>query len=127
MNGVYVAHDSALGDGVTLAAGVRLAGHVSVGAGTNVGMGAVVHQRRRIGFGAMIGMGAVVTRDIPPCALAYGSPARVHGANRVGMARAGIGEPVIDAWEGALRDAGSYDRLVAEVTDVDALREWAVA
>jgi UDP-N-acetylglucosamine acyltransferase len=53
-------------------------------------MGAIVHQRRVIGGLAMIGMGAVVTRDVPPAALAYGNPCRVHGANRVGMERAGV-------------------------------------
>jgi acetyltransferase-like isoleucine patch superfamily enzyme len=30
--------------------------------------------------GALIGSGSVVTRDIPPRAIAYGSPARPHRA-----------------------------------------------
>jgi UDP-N-acetylglucosamine acyltransferase len=40
----------------------------------------------------MIGMGSVVTRSVPPFALAYGSPARVRGANEVGMRRKGIAD-----------------------------------
>ncbi len=37
----------------------------------------IVLPGRRIGHGAVIGAGSIVTRDIPPCALAVGSPARV--------------------------------------------------
>lgn len=92
MNKVYIAHDCELADLVTIAAGVGLGGHVRVGAGANVGLGAQVHQRRVIGPGAMVGMGAVVTRDVPPHARAFGSPARVHGVNAVGLERAGIAD-----------------------------------
>jgi UDP-N-acetylglucosamine acyltransferase len=97
MAGAYVAHDGDLGDGVTLAAGAALAGHVEIGGGANVGMGVTVHQRRVVGPGAMVGMGAVVTRDLPPFARAFGTPARVHGANTVGMARAGIDAATVRA------------------------------
>ncbi|MDQ3735193.1 MAG: UDP-N-acetylglucosamine acyltransferase [Actinomycetota bacterium] len=90
MNKVYVGHDGRIGDTVTMAAGAGLGGHVTVGAGANLGLGATVHQRRRIGAGTMVGMGAVVTRDLPPFAMAYGNPARIRGANRVGMQRAGF-------------------------------------
>jgi UDP-N-acetylglucosamine acyltransferase len=104
LNRVYVAHDCQLGDRVTLSAGVSLGGHILVGAGVNVGMNAVVHQRRVIGPGAMVGMGSAVTKDIPPYALAYGNPVRLHGVNKVGMSRAGIEDAVID-------------RLAAEYSD----------
>jgi UDP-N-acetylglucosamine acyltransferase len=97
MNKCYIAHDDVLGDGVTMASGTTLGGHVQVGSGANLGMGAVVHQRRVIGPLAMVGMSAVVTRDVPPAALAYGNPCRVHGANRVGMQRAGVGAQAIAA------------------------------
>jgi UDP-N-acetylglucosamine acyltransferase len=90
MNHVHVGHDSLIDDDATLSAGATLAGHVVVGAGANVGLSCALHQRRVVGPGAMVGMGAVVTRDIPPYATAFGSPARVRGANEVGMARAGL-------------------------------------
>lgn len=90
MNGVYVGHDGDVGDEVTMAAHVALGGHVRIGGAANLGLGVVVHQRRVVGPGAMVGMGSVVTRDVPPYALAFGSPARVRGVNEVGMGRRGI-------------------------------------
>lgn len=99
MNRVYVGHDGDIGDEVTMASTVLLGGHVSVGDRANLGLGAMVHQRRVIGPGVMLGMGSVVTRDIPPFAKAYGNPARVEGANTVGMSRHGI-------------EAGDIERVV---------------
>ncbi|MGZ4518740.1 MAG: acyl-ACP--UDP-N- acetylglucosamine O-acyltransferase [Mycobacteriaceae bacterium] len=90
MNKGYVAHDGEVGDNVTLAAGVAMGGHVSIGAGANIGLGAILHQRRVIGSCAMVGMGSVVTRDLPPFALAMGSPSRICGANEIGMQRRGF-------------------------------------
>ncbi|TYL52509.1 acyl-ACP--UDP-N- acetylglucosamine O-acyltransferase [Agromyces mariniharenae] len=110
MNQVYVAHDCSLDDGVTLASSVLLAGHVHVGALANLGLGTTVHQGRYIGRGAMVGMSSVVTRDIPPFAKAYGSPARVASANAVGLRRMDVPEDeittLVDAYEsGADPDA----------------------
>ncbi len=97
MNQVYVAHDCVLEDGVTLASSVLLAGHVHVGDRANLGLGTAVHQCRYVGRGAMVGMSSVVTRDIPPFAKAYGSPARVASANAVGMRRLDVPEDDIAA------------------------------
>ena len=47
--------------------------------GATIGAGAVVVCGHTIGRYALIGAGAVVTRDVPPFALVYGSPARPHG------------------------------------------------
>ena len=95
MNQCYLAHDSVVEDGATLASSVLLAGHVRVGAGANLGLGVSVHQFRSIGAGTMVGMSAAVTRDVPPFAKAYGIPADVRGANVVGMQRGGVDPDVI--------------------------------
>jgi UDP-N-acetylglucosamine acyltransferase len=115
----YVAHDCVLGDAVTTSAGVALGGHARVGSGANLGMNATVHQRRVVGPGAMVGMSAVVTRDVPPFAKVYGSPARLRGANTVGMSRCGVRERDGAALDAAYRDGripqepGGHPALVA--------------
>lgn len=115
MNQVYVAHDCVLGNGVTLASSVLLAGHVHVADSANLGLGASVHQQRFVGRGAMVGMGAVVTRDVPPWAKSFGSPATLRGANTVGMERAGIPQ------EAVVQVADLYSRVdgSAELESLD--------
>lgn len=110
MNKVYIGHDNVIGAGVTMASSATLGGHVHVHDGANLGMGAIVHQRRVIGATAMLGMGSVVTRDIPPFAMAYGNPCRVHRANTVGMTRAGI-DPVLAEQVDAAYRAGEIARI----------------
>jgi acetyltransferase-like isoleucine patch superfamily enzyme len=46
--------------------------------GATIGAGAVIGPGLEIGAYAMVGMGAVVTKSVPPHALVYGNPARVH-------------------------------------------------
>ena len=125
LNRVYVAHDCQVGDGVTLSAGTSLGGHIRIGDGVNIGMNTVVHQRRVVGPGAMVGMGAAVTRDVPPYALAYGNPARLHGVNAVGMRRAGIPDEHI----ALLANGYAVGRLPAERPDkiADAYAWWIAA
>lgn len=91
----HLPHEGELEDGATLACAAQIGGHGWVGRGANVGLGAQVLQRSCIGAFAMVGMNATVTRDIPPFAIAKGTPARVTGANRIGMQRQGIPEDII--------------------------------
>jgi UDP-N-acetylglucosamine acyltransferase len=127
MNQVYVAHDCRLDDGVTLASSVLLAGHVHIGGHANLGLGTAVHQGRYIGRGAMVGMSSVVTRDIPPFAKAYGSPARIASANAVGMRRLDVPETEIAALVAVYESGAGLDGLPEfEAASVvgDAFREW---
>ncbi len=77
----YVAHDSVVGDFVTLAPQVCCNGNVHICDYAYVGTGAVIKQGTPdkplvIGEGAVIGMGAVVTKDVPPYEVVVGNPAR---------------------------------------------------
>ena len=47
--------------------------------GASIGANSTIICGVTIGEYAMIGAGSVVTKDIPPHALAYGNPARIHG------------------------------------------------
>jgi UDP-N-acetylglucosamine acyltransferase len=93
----HVAHDSVIGDEITLSSSVQLGGHVEVWSGANLGLGVVVHQYCRIGPGAMIGMGAAVRREIGAFVIAVGVPAKVSGINAVGLRRRGCDEATIEA------------------------------
>jgi UDP-N-acetylglucosamine acyltransferase len=101
MDKTHVAHDCILGNFVTMAPGVVLAGHVFIGDKATLGINTSVHQKLTIGEGAMIGMGSVITRNIPAWEKWYGNPARSHGMNEVGLDRWGTKPP----------------RAVAEMTD----------
>lgn len=101
LNRAYLAHDVLLGADSTVSAGVSIGGHCVIGDRVNIGMNASVHQRTFIGAGCMVGMSTPVARDLPPYVKAYGSPARIHGVNTVGMQRQGIDQAQIDALEAA--------------------------
>jgi acetyltransferase-like isoleucine patch superfamily enzyme len=47
--------------------------------GASLGAGAILLPGITVGRFAMVGAGALVTRDVPDFALAYGSPAQIHG------------------------------------------------
>ncbi len=90
----HVGHDCVVGNSVTLANGVLLAGHVQVGDGTFVGGGAGVHQFVRIGQGAMIGGNASISYDVPPYAIAA-ERNEICGLNLVGIRRQGIAKSAV--------------------------------
>ena len=50
--------------------------------GAAIGSGAVILGGVRVGARALVGAGAVITRDVPPCAVVVGSPARAHVRQR---------------------------------------------
>lgn len=120
MNQVYLAHDCQIGDVVTMASSVAVGGHCVIADRANLGLGAVVHQRTSIGRGSMVGMGAVVTHDVLAFTKTYGNPARPHGINTVGMARAGIPGDVIERAVAAF-DAGTLADFLATEFSQDAL------
>jgi sugar O-acyltransferase (sialic acid O-acetyltransferase NeuD family) len=74
--GAIVEHDCRIGDHVHVASGACLASGVEVGEGVHIGAGATVRQSIRIGAGAVVGAGATVVRDVEPCTVVVGVPAR---------------------------------------------------
>jgi UDP-N-acetylglucosamine acyltransferase len=113
MTQAHVPHDATIGDGVTLANSVQIGGHTWVGAGANVGLGTSVHQWATIGAMAMVGMQSAVTRDLPPLAVAVGSPARVTGVNRVALERADWADidALVEVVGAVLLDGAARDNL----------------
>ena len=84
----HVAHDCCIGDGVILANGVALAGHVSIGEQAILGGLSAVHQFCRVGRYAFIGGGSMIAQDVPPFCVAQGDRAELAGINVVGLKRA---------------------------------------
>jgi sugar O-acyltransferase (sialic acid O-acetyltransferase NeuD family) len=76
MPAVVLTHDDAIEDGVTFAAGVRVASGVTIEAGAYIGAGALLREHVSVGAGALVGMGSVLTRSVPGGETWYGAPAR---------------------------------------------------
>ena len=84
----HAAHDCRIGDGVILANGVMLAGHVTVGDHTFFGGGAGIHQFCRIGESVMLGGHGSISADVPPF-LIVTDRNDAFGLNLVGLRRRG--------------------------------------
>ncbi len=84
---VHIAHDCQLGDQITMANSVTLAGHVQVGDWATVGGLTGVLQRMRIGAHSMVGFASHISKDVPPFMVVDGNPLAVRGVNLVGLRR----------------------------------------
>lgn len=87
---VHVAHDCVLEDGITMANGASVAGHVRVGSGVVFGGFALVHQFCRVGRFAFLGHSAGVLKDVPPFVRCAGYLAKPYGINSLALRRAGF-------------------------------------
>jgi len=94
---VHVAHDCHVGDNTIFGPHATLGGHVSVEDFANISAGSAVHQFCRVGRHGFVGGYSVITKDALPYARTVGSrPARIFGANSIGLMRRGIPPDVIE-------------------------------
>lgn len=99
----HVAHDCEIEDGVILANGALLAGHVKVCRGASVSGTSAAHHFVTIGEYAYVGGMTRMSQDVPPFMLLEGHPGRVRKVNVVGLMRANFSEQDIEALRVAFR------------------------
>lgn len=87
MAGSHVAHNCVIGEGVTLANGALLAGHVHVGDRSIVSGNTVIHQFVRVGRLTMLSGGSRFGMDVPPYLIGDGANT-ITVLNSVGLRRA---------------------------------------
>ncbi len=93
----HVAHDCRLGDGVIIANGTLLGGHVRVRSHASLSGSVAVHHWATIGEYAFVAGLARVLHDVPPFMLCDGSPARPRCVNVVALRRGGFPAETIHA------------------------------
>jgi len=99
----HVAHDCIIGDNVTVANAVSMAGHVEIGDFAIVSGMAAVQQFARIGEYAFLGGLSGYSNDVPPYMLAQGTRGRLYGPNLIGLKRRGFSSASIGAIKKAYR------------------------
>jgi UDP-N-acetylglucosamine acyltransferase len=101
---VHIAHDCHIGHDTIFGNIATLGGHVTVEDFANISAGSAVHQFCRVGRYAFIGGYSVVTKDALPYARTVGSrPARIFGANTIGLVRRGMSADVISKLKRSFR------------------------
>jgi UDP-N-acetylglucosamine acyltransferase len=97
MSYVHLAHDCHIGDGVIIANGTQLAGHVTIEDRATLSGLVAVHQFGTIGTYAFVGGCSRVNQDIPPYVKAVGNPIELYGLNTIGLQRADFAPGTITA------------------------------
>jgi UDP-N-acetylglucosamine acyltransferase len=87
MNYTHVAHDCKVGNGVIMANGSMLGGHVQVGDQAILAGVCVIHQHCRVGRMLLMSGLSATRQDLPPFAMVDGRPSTVRGVNAIGLKR----------------------------------------
>ncbi|MES1259135.1 MAG: acyl-ACP--UDP-N-acetylglucosamine O-acyltransferase [Gemmatimonadota bacterium] len=103
MTYVHIAHDCHIGDGVIMANGTQLAGHVTIEDFAVISGLVAVHQFGRIGEYAFVGGMTRCNQDIPPFVKAVGNPVELYGLNTIGLQRNNFPPATIAALKRAYR------------------------
>jgi len=93
----HIAHDCHLGNRITMANAVSLAGHVRIDDFVIVGGMVGVHQFCHIGRNAYIAGATMLPRSVPPFCIARGNRAVLAAINIIGLRRAGWKRETIHA------------------------------
>jgi UDP-N-acetylglucosamine acyltransferase len=99
----HVAHDCILEDGIVMANGVQLGGHVKIESDVTFGGLAAVHHFVTVGEKAFVGGLTRVVHDVPPFMTVEGNPSKVRCVNTVGLRRRGFSEEKIQAIKDAFQ------------------------
>jgi UDP-N-acetylglucosamine acyltransferase len=121
----HIGHDCQVGDDVTMANGVLLAGHVHVGDGAIFGGGAAVQQFARIGRGAMLGGLSGANNDVIPYGMAIGMHAKLTGLNIIGLKRRGVSHSKLHGLRAAFRAIFHGEEGSVAERATAAREEWA--
>lgn len=96
MCGSHVGHDCIVGNNAIIVNSALLGGHVEVGDRALISGNAGIHQNCRIGRLSLVRGLSIVSMDVPPFWIVQ-SPNSAAGVNVIGMRRAGIPSPDIQA------------------------------
>ena len=116
----HIAHDCRLGDGIILANGVTLAGHVVIDDYAVIGGLTPVHQFVHIGESCMIAGASALSQDVVPFCLAEGNRAYIRSLNLVGIRRRfdkDIVEQINKAYKFLFRSGGGLKDRALELLD----------
>ena len=117
----HVAHDCIVGDGVILAQGATLGGHVQVGDNVIMGGLSAMHQYGRIGRHAFVGGLAAVVADVIPYGSVFGNHATLAGLNVVGLKRRGFSREAVHDLRAAYRllfaEEGTFQERLDDVEE----------
>jgi len=103
MSNAHVAHNCRVEDGVIMATGAVLGGHVSVGERAFLSGNVLVHQHTRVGRLTMLQGGTAVSQDVPPFFMTRHGTNALAGINVIGLRRAGFDRARIAAIRRAYR------------------------
>jgi len=77
-------HDSSMSDYASLAPGVVTGGTVNIGIRSAISIGAVIKHGTNVGDDCVVGANSYLNKDLSPCCVAYGTPAKVVRERSVG-------------------------------------------
>lgn len=92
---VHFAHDTQIGDYVTLANATMCAGHVKIGDYVQMGGACGVTPFCSVGNGVFVGAASAIDKDVPHYTAVLGNRVKMKGVNIIGLKRRGHSKDVI--------------------------------